>query len=112
MNRLKAAEQEKTDLEGAKDEAEYYLSLQDEKALKQHTIFSKFMYTEGWGRGGGGEGRGLLLERRERGGGVQEAIFDTLQRQCHWHPVGMLPSIFFQHMYSISMCVLGNIWVV
>lgn len=43
MNRVKTAEKEKVDLEGAKDEAEFYLSLQRNKAMKQHSLYSKYM---------------------------------------------------------------------
>lgn len=43
LNRVKATEKEKSDLEGAKDEAEHYLSLQTEKAKKQQTLYSKYM---------------------------------------------------------------------
>lgn len=43
LNRVKAAEKDKNALEGAKEEAEHYLSLKKEKALKQHTLFSKYM---------------------------------------------------------------------
>jgi len=43
LNRVKATEKEKTELEGAKDEAEHYLELQRGKAKKQRTLYSKYM---------------------------------------------------------------------
>ena len=43
LNRVKAVEKEKGDLEGAKNEAEHYLSLQREMASKQHTLYRRYM---------------------------------------------------------------------
>ena len=43
LNRVKAVEKEKGDLEGAKNEAEHYLSLQREMASKQHTLYQRYM---------------------------------------------------------------------
>ena len=37
-------EKEKGALEGAKSEAEHYLSMQRDMALKQHSLYSRYMY--------------------------------------------------------------------
>ena len=44
LNRVKAVEKEKGDLEGAKNEAEHYLSLQRNMATKQHRLYQRYMY--------------------------------------------------------------------
>ena len=43
LNRVKAVEKEKGDLEGAKNEAEHYLSLQRNMATQQHRLYQRYM---------------------------------------------------------------------
>ncbi|XP_019848995.1 PREDICTED: structural maintenance of chromosomes protein 4-like [Amphimedon queenslandica] len=44
LNRARAVEKEKDSLEGAKNEAEHYLSLKKEAALKQYTLYERYKY--------------------------------------------------------------------
>ena len=43
LNRAKAVEKEKLDLEGAKDEAEQYLEMQKDVAKRQHALYQRYM---------------------------------------------------------------------
>ncbi len=43
LNRAKAVEKEKASLEGAKAEAEHYLSLQLDMSTKQNSLYSRYM---------------------------------------------------------------------